>query len=116
MSEVAPIIEEYVPDNQSEKVIRSRIVFDDAEDKVYHETSQVNEDAILENNANLRKDNVYSDLSFGRQVASIPIIMWEKAIRDGYDLTCKDAQIAERELFRYLRSDEGKLCMVRDTL
>lgn len=97
-------------------VIRSRIVYQPCEDRIYHETSQPTEDLILERNADLRKDNALRDLSFGRQVASIPFIMWEKAIRSGYDLASKDPEIAQKEIFRYLQSDEGKLCLVRNKL
>jgi hypothetical protein len=97
-------------------VILSRVAFSDADGKVYHQTTQPNEDAILEENANLRKDNAYRDLSFGRQVASVPFIMWEKAIRDGYDLNSPDSEIAQKELFRFLRSPEGQICMVRNKL
>lgn len=99
-----------------DEVIRSKIHYQPSEDRLYHETTQPTEDLILAENAELRKDNALRDLSFGRQVASIPFIMWEKAVRDGYDLNCKDSKIAEKELFRYLQSDEGKKCLVRDKL
>jgi hypothetical protein len=39
--------------------------------------------------------------------------MWEKAIRDGYQLNCKDKDIAEKEMHRYLQSPEGRTCLVR---
>lgn len=82
--------------------------------EVFHHQTQPSENLIYEHNQNLRKDNVLGDLSFGRQIASIPFIAWEKAIRDGYALNAKDAQIAEKELFRFLRSEEGRKCLVRD--
>jgi hypothetical protein len=97
-------------------VIRSRVVFDDADNKLYHEQTQPTEDIILEDNANLRKDNALRDLSFGRQVASIPFILWDKAVRSGYDLNSPDSDIAAKELMRFLRSPEGQVCMVRDKL
>ena len=96
-------------------VIKSQIIFDN-DDKVHHLTSQPTEGIILGINAELRKDNVLNDLSFGRQVASIPIILWEKAKRLGYDLDCKDSAIAAKEIHRFLQSDLGKPCMVRDRL
>jgi hypothetical protein len=96
----------------SNGVIRSRVVFDG--DTMHHEKTQPTEDLILARNAEMRKDNVLGDLSFGRQVASIPLIMWEEAIRDGYDLACKDGEVAGREIARFLRSEKGKLCLVRD--
>jgi hypothetical protein len=77
---------------------------------------QPSENLILERNAQLRKDNALGDLSFGRQVASIPFIMWERAKRAGYDLESKDPSISQKEILRFLRSDMGKVCMVRDKL
>jgi|LakMenE01Jun11ns_1017448.scaffolds.fasta_scaffold7871531_1 hypothetical protein len=97
-------------------VIRSRIHYQNHTDTVTHVMDQPSENAILERNAELRKDNVLSDLSFGRQIASIPLIMWERAKRAGYDLESKDSKIAEKEIFRFLQSDLGKACMVRDKI
>ena len=97
-------------------VIRSRIHYQAHTDTITHVMDQPSEDAILERNAQLRKDNALGDLSFGRQVASIPLVMWERAKRAGYDLESKDSKIAEKEIFRFLQSDLGKQCMVRDKL
>lgn len=98
--------------------IKSEILFED--DKVYHKTTQPAEDLILERNAELRKNpGVIQDLggngenSWGRQVASIPFIIWEKAIRDGYWLNCPDSKIAEQEMHRFLMSEDGKKCLVQ---
>ena len=99
-----------------DEVIKSRFVYQPHENRLYHEQTQPTEDDILSFNQEARKDNLFNDLSFGRQVACIPFIMWNKAIRDGYDLACPDSKIAEKELFRYLQSDEGKVCMVRNKL
>jgi hypothetical protein len=97
-------------------VIKSRIVYQPHEDRIYHETTQPNEDLILAQNAELRKDNALGDLSFGRQVASIPFIVYYKAIREGYKLNDRDSKVASSEMFRFLKSEEGKLCMVRSNL
>ena len=94
--------------------IKSQFFYDAHDDTLHHLTTQPNEDLILEQNANLKKDNAYNDLSFGRQVASIPFIMYEKAIREGYDLNSPLKEVAEREMFRYLHSTEGKMCLVRN--
>ena len=76
-----------------DQVIRSDIHYQEHTGELTHKTSQPTEDLILARNAELRKNpGVIKDLgtqsgeSFGRQVASIPFIMFEKAIRDGYDL------------------------------
>ena len=97
-------------------VIKSEIFWDKAEERLHHKTSQPSEKIILERNKNLRKDgDVLKDLSFGRQIANIPFITYEWAIRHGFDLNCPDAQIAQKELFRFLTTtDEGRACLVRD--
>lgn len=99
-----------------DEVIRSRIHYQEHTGVITHVRDQPSESLILENNAKLRKDNVLGDLSFGRQVASIPFIMWERAKRAGYDLESKDSKTAEKELFRFLQSDMGKPCLVRNKL
>ena len=101
-------------------VIKSKIQMDN-DGVMYHETSQPSEDTILERNKELRKNpGVIQDLGsrseggvWGRQVASIPYIVLEKAVRDGYDIYCKDQDIAQKELWRFLRSEEGKKCMIQ---
>jgi hypothetical protein len=101
-----------------DEVFNSRLVYQDHEDKLYHEVTQPTENLILERNKELRnnpgslKDLGSGDNTFGRQVASIPLVMYEKAIRDGYDLNSRDAQIATSEMMRYLQSSEGQLCLV----
>lgn len=97
-----------------DEVIKSEIGVQAHTGELFHRTSQPSEDLILERNAELRKDNVLGDLSFGRQVASIPFILWEKAKRQGFDLDCKDSAIAEKELMRFLATEDGRKCMVRD--
>jgi hypothetical protein len=96
-----------------DQVIKSEFLIDRHDDMLHHRRTQPTEDLILARNAELRKDNVLNDLSFGRQVASIPFIMWEKAVRDGYDLANPDQDIHSREMFRYLKSENGKKCLVR---
>lgn len=84
-------------------------------DTLYHRLTQPNEDIILERNATLRKEpEAFAKNDYFHQIASIPLIMWDKAIRDGYQLNNSDSQIADRELMRFLRTDEGKFCMVRE--
>jgi hypothetical protein len=102
-------------------VIKSEMLLDN-DDTMYHKTSQPTEDLILSRNAELRKNpGAILDLgakssegTWGRQIASIPFIMFNKAIRDGYQLNARDGDIAEKELFRYLRSEEGRKCLIVD--
>jgi hypothetical protein len=90
-------------------------------DEIAHVRTQPSENIILARNAELRKNpGAIRDLGagkeggvWGRQVASIPFNMFEKAIRDGYDLNNRDSSIATKEIHRYLASTEGKLCLVQ---
>lgn len=102
-----------------DEVIKSNIKLD-SDGSLYHETTQPSEDLILERNKELRKNpEVVRDLgsnkggTWGRQVASIPFIVYEKAIRDGYDLNSKDSEHAQKEMFRFLKSEEGQKCLTR---
>jgi len=89
-------------------------------DEFSHILTQPTEDLILNRNAELRKNKgAIRDLgkgqdggSWGRQLASIPMVIFEKAKRDGFDLNCKDAKIAEKEMRRFLSTDIGKACLV----
>ena len=87
---------------------------------IVHRTSQPTEDLILDRNAELRKNpgaikdlGGKGDQSWGRQIASIPFITYNKAIKDGFQLNHSDVQIAEKELFRFLKTPEGQACLVR---
>lgn len=101
-----------------DEVFNSKLVYQDHEDKLYHERTQPTENLILERNRDLRnnpgvlKDLGEGDNTWGRQVATIPFIMYEKAIKDGYDLNNKDATVATSEMMRYLQSPEGQICLV----
>ncbi len=104
----------------TDPVIRSRIHYQEHTGVITHETTQPTEDVILERNSELRKNpGVIRDLgagsgdTWGRQVATIPMILFEKAIRKGYDLNSKDSEHAGKELHRFLQSDMGKVCLVQ---
>lgn len=102
-------------------VIQSKLHYQDHEDVLYHEQTQPTEDLILEYNAELRKNpGAIKDLgagqeggTWGRMVATIPMIMLEKAVRNGYDLYNRDAEIASKEMHRFLQSADGQLCLIR---
>jgi hypothetical protein len=103
-----------------DSVIKSEFHYQEHTNTITHKTSQPTEKIILERNAELRKNpGALHDLgkqsgeSFGRMVASIPFIMFEKALRDGYDLNSPDSQIAGQEMNRFLKSTEGKMCLVQ---
>lgn len=104
-----------------DEVFRSDLHYQDHTDVVTHKLTQPTEDLILKRNAELRKNpGVIRDLgeqskdgSFGRQVASIPFIMYYKAIRDGYELNSGDKEHRLKEMFRFLQSEEGKKCLIQ---
>lgn len=103
-----------------DEVIRSDIHFQAHTGEMTHKQTQPTEDIILDRNQELRRNpGVIRDLgsndgeSYGRQVASIPFIMFEEAIRDGYELNKGDAQHRAMEMHRFLQSEKGKLCLVQ---
>jgi hypothetical protein len=102
-------------------VIRSDLHYQEHDSTLTHVQTQPTEDLILTRNAELRKNpGVIRDLgqgqeggSWGRQVASIPFIKFDRAIRDGYQINHPEASIRASECARYLRSEEGKKCLVQ---
>jgi len=101
-------------------IFTSEFHFQEHTETLTRKLDQPSRDFILARNAELRKNpGVIQDLgkqsgeSFGRQVATIPMITLYEAIRDGYDLLSKDKDVAAREMNRFLRSPEGKACLVQ---
>lgn len=99
-----------------DEVIKSEFFYQNHTDELTHRCTQPTEELILKHNKEARKDNVYGDLTFGRQVASIPFITYAKALREGYDLNSKEPGIASKEMMRFLKSPEGQMCLVRDKI
>jgi len=103
-----------------DSVFKSEMHYQDHTDVLTHKLTQPTEDIILARNAELRKNpGVIQDLGaqsgnpWGRQVASVPMIMFLAAVENGYDLNNPDAKIAGLEMNRYLQSTEGKMCLVQ---
>ena len=70
-------------------------------DEVAHKQTQPSENIILARNAELRNNpGSIKDMEWGRMVASIPMNMFEKAIRDGYALNHYDADVAAAAMAR----------------
>jgi hypothetical protein len=89
-------------------------------DEIAHKQTQPSEDLILARNAELRKNpGVIYKLGeqeghiWGEMVASIPMNMFEKAVRDGYALNSQDPDIAATAMANYLLTPEGKACLVK---
>ena len=105
-------------------VINSEFSMDPATGVLTHKQTQPTENIILARNAELRKNpGAIQDLgsqkkgnggSWGRQIASIPEIMYNRAIRVGFALNHKDQGHAAAEMQRFLATSEGKKCLIRD--
>lgn len=104
-----------------DSVFRSDIHYQDHTDELTHKTTQPSEQKILDRNSRLRNNpGAIQDLganqeggSWGRQVASIPLIIYEKAKRDGFDFDSYDKKYAGLEMQRFLQTPEGKACLVQ---
>jgi hypothetical protein len=108
----------------SDGIIKSDIHYQEHTGELTHVTSQPTEKIILDRNAELRKNagaiqdfgSQGNEGSWGRQVASIPFIMFDKAKRAGFQLDSKDAEFAGKEMMRFLATDDGKSCLVVEKL
>jgi len=104
-----------------EQVIQSDIFYQDHTDVITHRTTQPSEGIILDRNKELRNNpGVIKDLgangkgeSWGRQVASIPEIIYSAAIRNGFDLNSQDSDHAGKEMNRFLQTATGRSCLVQ---
>jgi hypothetical protein len=105
----------------SDGVFKDEYTYQAHEDKLYRKRTQPTENLILNRNAEMRKNSgILHDLgaqssegSWGRQVASIPMSIYWQAIKDGYELNASDSKHAEKEMWRFLQTDTGKLCMIQ---
>jgi len=101
-----------------DEVFKSDIHYQAHTDVVTHKVTQPSESIILERNKQLRnapgaiKDLGAESSTWGRQLASIPFIMYEKALRDGFRFNSPDKDTANKEMQRFLATPEGKACMV----
>ena len=103
-------------------VFTSKFHYQEHDGQLTRVLDQPGRDVILTRNAELRKNpGAIIDLgkqsggAFGRQVASIPMITFYEAIAAGYDLMSVDKETSAREMNRFLRSPEGKACLVQGT-
>ena len=104
-----------------DEVLRSDMHYQEHTGVLTHKLTQPSEQIILDDNANLRNaPGSLHDLgsrskggTWGRMVATIPLIIYEQAQRDGFDITCKDQEIAGREINRFLQTPAGKACLVQ---
>ena len=98
-----------------DEVFKSTLKYQPHEDKLYRLLTQPSEDLILRRAAELRKNpDAMRDLSFGRLAATIPFNVFEKALRDGFQLNSPDKDIRQKDMFRFLNTPEGKACLVTE--
>lgn len=85
------------------------------EDGILHrKLTQPSEELILERNKRIRNECIIGDLSFGRQVACIPLNDYEMLCRKYPDLVKGDAKQKAARLHKILSSSEGKKYLVQD--
>jgi len=104
-----------------DEVFKSEFHYQEHTGELTHKLTQPTEDLILDRNQELRKNKgVLNDLghgqeggSWGRQVASIPMNIFEKALREGFELNSRDKTHGEQEMNRFLQTPMGKACLVQ---
>ena len=102
-------------------VFKSDFHYQEHTGELTHVLTQPTEDLILDRNRELRKNkNVIRDLgqgqeggTWGRQVATIPMNVFEAALRDGFEFNSKNATHAAQEMNRFLQTPMGKSCLVQ---
>lgn len=85
-------------------LFRTKSVFQPHENKLYVEKTQLNEGLILAANAEKQKME-QRKMEWGRQVASIPHILYEKWCRENPEMRSKDKQIRSRKLLQLIREN-----------
>lgn len=95
---------------------RSRIVSHAPTGEVGHIFEQKDRDVILERNARLRNNpHALNDLSFGRQVASIPFEDWQYFLQKNPNYRHMDKKEKEVCMMNFLKFDPiGQACCVQD--
>ena len=104
-----------------DEVFKSDIHYQEHTGELTHKLTQPSEQVILDRNSRLRNNpGAINDLghgseggTWGRQLASIPEIIFEKALRDGFDLNSTDHQRQASEMTRFLSTPMGKACLVQ---
>jgi hypothetical protein len=93
---------EALNDDFHDGLFRTKVKFQPHEGKLYAEKTQLNESAILAGNA-IKRAMDQTPLEWGRQIASIPQIMYDKWCREHPELLSKDKQIRSMKLLALIR-------------
>lgn len=92
---------------------RHRQAHEGVNGRYYHTLDQPTRKLILERNAELRKNKgTLKDLSFGRQLASIPVLDYYALQKKFPKLKSSDAKERSAEMMRVLRMPEYKYLLV----
>ena len=106
--------------------IKQELHYQNHTDTLTARLTQPAEKIILERNAQLRKNpgsirdlgqvegkNKTHSQTWGRLLCSIPNLMYAQAIKAGFAMDSSDSKLAEKEINRFLLTDEGKQCLIR---
>lgn len=100
---------------QSDQVFKTKVERNlSGSDEFVTTIEQPSRNLILERNSQLRNNNgAMNDLSFGRQLASIPLEDWEWFLRHNPNYRKVDKVAREKMLFNFLRNTQrGRDSMV----
>lgn len=85
-------------------LFQTKSVFQPHENRLYVEKTQLNEKLILAENA-ARQKMEQRKMEWGRQVASIPHILYDKWCRENPELRSKDKEIRSKKLLELIRAN-----------
>ena len=89
-------------DDFHDGLFRTKVTYQPHEGVLYAEKTQLNEAAILAGNA-IKRAMGQRPLAWGRQIASIPEIMYDKWVRENPELRSKDKQVRHLKLMALIR-------------
>ena len=85
-------------------LFQTKSVYQPHENLLYVEKSQINEKTILAANAEKQKME-QRKMDWGRQVASIPHILYDKWCRENPELRSKDKEVRGKKLLELIRAN-----------
>jgi hypothetical protein len=101
---------------QTDGVFKSELSYCAHEDRLYRRLTQVNEDAILEQNARRRVDDDQLKMEWARMVGDVPSLVWHNWCRKYPELTGGPREARDRTLLRLLRENPQYTVVPRSKL
>ena len=86
-------------------LFHERIVYQPHEDKIYRQLTQRNTNAILERNAELRKEDNQKNLDWGRMVGSVPFQVWDQWVKQYPEIRGNDRGARDRIIIQLLKEN-----------